>query len=435
VVTTTAVTELGNYSALVLPDKDLDEDLVSTNPFLEAGFNLTMTAQGGKLWHPETGEEVGVRRDGPCWMVDLEDIARLKTPRIREKLEKKLSVGAFKANAVRAKESPVSLRDRVLRLHERMGHAGMEAMCKACTKDGAWTHAGITATQIRRVMRSGACIVCWLAKRNKRPIPKASGDRRDSTSPGEIISADIIGKISPSTTGGDCWYFEFVDAATGYEHVYTSASKDGFVQALELVVEWYRSMGREVRILRTDSERVLTMGAVATYLSNQGIKSEQSVPYAHYQNLVERYVQTTSKGVSALLHGQRFLKAEHWDKALFHYIDCRNRTPNSKCGNRSPHQVLTGEQTNVEKQFQFAFGDLVSVRIPDSNREWKFDLRHDIGIFVGQPYNSVDAGQVYFPYTGEVSVRTDLALLDIDEEAYSRYYSRRQEVRNNTHSV
>jgi formyltetrahydrofolate synthetase len=60
VVTTEVVTELGHYSALVLPDKDLDEDLVSTNPFLEDGFNLTMTAQGCKLWHPETGEEIGV---------------------------------------------------------------------------------------------------------------------------------------------------------------------------------------------------------------------------------------------------------------------------------------------------------------------------------------------------------------------------------------
>jgi hypothetical protein len=100
---------------------------------------------------------------------------------------------------------------------------------------------------------------------------------------------------------------------------------------------WYRSMGREVRILRTDSERILTAGAVETYLQEQGIRQELSLPYAHHQNFVERYVQTTTKGVSAMLHGQRFLNAEHWDKALFHYIDCRNRTPNSRCGNRSPH--------------------------------------------------------------------------------------------------
>jgi hypothetical protein len=218
VVSTSVVTPLGNFSALVLPDKDLEEDLVSTNPFLAAGFNLTMNAEGGKLWHPETGEEVGIRIEGPCWLVDLEDIARLKTSSVREKLETQLNTRAFKADVARARAPVTSLRDRVLRLHERMGHAGLDAMCRACKPKGAWSHTGLTAAEVGRVMRSNPCIVCWLAKRNKKPIPAPSGDRRDSTSPGHIISSDIIGRISSPTKLGHTWFFLFVDVSNGYEH-------------------------------------------------------------------------------------------------------------------------------------------------------------------------------------------------------------------------
>jgi hypothetical protein len=74
----------------------------------------------------------------------------------------------------------------------------------------------------------------------------------------------------------------------------------------------------------------------------------------------------------------------------------------------------------VEKQFQFAFGDLVSVRISEPGRNWKLNLRHDIGIYVRQPAGSVDGAKVYFLYTGKVFDRLDVALLDIDEDAYRR---------------
>jgi hypothetical protein len=80
-------------------------------------------------------------------------------------------------------------------------------------------------------MRKEPCLVCVLAKRNAQPVPEASGDRRDTIAPGEIISADIVGKISPPTRNDHCWFFIFADVCTGYQHLYQAKTKDGFVRA------------------------------------------------------------------------------------------------------------------------------------------------------------------------------------------------------------
>jgi hypothetical protein len=84
----------------------------------------------------------------------------------------------------------------------------------------------------------------------------------------------------------------------------------------------------------------------------------------------------------------------------------------------------------LERNFISLFFDLVAVKIPDDDREWKFDLRHEVGIYVGQPDHSVDAGIVYFPYTGQELIRSNLHLLNISDEAYRQYFSRRHDLRS-----
>ena len=98
---------------------------------------------------------------------------------------------------------------------------------------------------------------------------------------------------------------------------------------------------------------------------------------------VRHYVQTINKFTSALLHGQDILQAKHWNWALFHAIDCRNRVPNVKTRPQSPYEMVTGIKTNLHKTFQFVFGDMVAVHLPKERRNWKFDMRWDVGIYVG----------------------------------------------------
>ena len=66
------------------------------------------------------------------------------------------------------------------------------------------------------------------------------------------------------------------------------------------------------------------------------IHCRQSVPYEHWQNFVERDVQTFNKGVASLMNGQNYLVAKFWPFTAFHWVDVHNRTPNESSGLKSP---------------------------------------------------------------------------------------------------
>ena len=416
---------IGELPAIVCDDNDLKEDLVSVNPLLDSGYKLTMESEFGTLFNEETQQTIHVRRDGPRWSVDLRDLAQavLHDP----KLESNPGVTELvQANAV-MNTIPASIRDKVISLHERMGHANTEAMCAAISGDSpAWTHCELTTAQIRRVMRKHRCLICLLAKRPRPSISPPSGDRRDIP-PGYCISGDIV-PVSPPAHDGSTMFFLFADVRTGYMVAYTGKAKDAFVESFKSAVKHFRTWGHEVKAFRSDAETVLKDGKMGQYLEDNGYVHELSTPEAHYQNFVERYVQTITRFTSALLHGQDILQSKHWDWALFHAIDCRNRVPNVKCSPSTPHEMVTGEKVNLAKTFQFTFGDLVAVHLPKEKRNWKFDLRWDVGVYIGQPPHSVEAALVYFPYRNAVLVRTDVAKLEITEEAYKRFYFRRHDI-------
>jgi hypothetical protein len=185
--------------------------------------------------------------------------------------------------------------------------------------------------------------------------------------PGEIISMDPQGPVSPATREGFSIWFLYKDVCTEYDHVITAKDQSTVTvkNATTVVFDWYLAHGCKPRILRCDFNKVVVSDEFRSWLLHTyGARVENSVPYAHWQNAVERDVQTVLNGVSTLLHAQRWLRADAWDLALFHYIDCRNRSPNAKCPTSSPRQAVTKEVTDLSQAFLFAFGDLLAVATP-----------------------------------------------------------------------
>ena len=134
---------IGEIEALVCPDKDLTEDLISINPLLDHGFNLTMERDEGMLHNPNTDAVIHVRREGKRWAIDLEDLSRAvkQSPELRDSPKVNQLV---EAKAVITRTSK-GIRDQVISLHERMGHPHVEAMCKAIEGDSpTWTHCDLT---------------------------------------------------------------------------------------------------------------------------------------------------------------------------------------------------------------------------------------------------------------------------------------------------
>ena len=391
-----------------------------------------MNADSGILENHDTGASIRVRREGARWSINLEDLASAvdKQPNLEEHPALDPLV---KANAAINRDCD-SIRMQVISLHERMGHAHADAMCAAISGDSpAWTHCNLTPQQIRRVLKKHRCLICLLAKRPRPPISPPSGDRRDIPV-GYCLSGDIV-PVNPPAHEGSTMFFLFADVRTGYLMAFTGKTKDTFTEAFKQAVDIMRRWGHEVKAFRSDAETVLKDGKMGEYLRENKYIHELSTPEAHYQNFVERYVQTVGNFTSALLHGQDILQAKHWNWALFHAVDCRNRVPNVKCKPSTPHEMVTGQKVNVSKTFQFSFGDLVAVHQIKEKRNWKFDLRWDVGVYIGQPQHSVEASKVYFPYRNQLLVRTNVIKLNIDEEAYKRYYFKRYDMSQSSTST
>ena len=183
-----------------------------------------MQADRGELVNDERGTSIA------RWSVDLDDLAAASAS-IPELNESAQLLPVVQAKAV-IYSIPKSIREKVISLHERLGHANTEAMCDALSGDSpAWTHSYITPAQVRRVMRRHRCLICLLSKRPRPPISAPSGDRRNIP-PGSCLSGDIV-PVSPAAYDGSTMYFLFADVATGYLLAFVGKAKDSFLEAFK----------------------------------------------------------------------------------------------------------------------------------------------------------------------------------------------------------
>jgi hypothetical protein len=327
------------------------------------------------------------------------------------------------------------IREIILDIHHRMGHPNAEAMAHAISGNcPTWRlpkSRKVTAKQVRKVLKEHTCLDCILAKRNLAP-PSDEKEEVSHLLPGELIAADPVGPIWPPTRDGHQWFFVFKCMGTGKVHTYTAKTKDAFQSAFEQTVDYYKSMNRTPRILRTDSEILLQSNDMSQALIQAKMTHQMSAPYRHFQNSVEREILTIVKGASLLLHSQQWLQSNQWNLAVHHFGDLRNHTPNVHNKFKSPEHRVTGKGTSITRMFQFGFGELVAVGIPKELRTWKFDLRNDVGIYVGRPEGVVDACSIYFPETGQILTRGSVYKLEVEDDTVLRYFQRRKDMREKT---
>jgi len=193
------------------------------------------------------------------------------------------------------------------------------------------------------------------------------------------------------------------------------------------VVKWLRVRKRRVYKVRTDYEVVLQSRTVRDFceLPENSIRLQHSVPYKHCQNAVERDVQTVVRGASLMLASQSWLRKDCWHLALHHYVDLRNRNPNSNTGNYSPLQLITGERLDLERDFKFGFGDFVAVCTPAELKSWKFDMRNQIGIYVGSVEDCSGGNLIYWPFDKSTSIRYDVVKLEITDQQFLHFFHRK----------
>ena len=476
---------LGDHKMVVA--EGIHDNIFSTSPdaLRELNAILQLTPNGGSLSSLNSTKSIPINNDNNTWRASLDDIESFRKPHTQvlsvinsqdseimcyygqlATLENTnlpiitnpprvyrlpFPVDGTKPSYLRPVNTKIQLRTpskysklqgsdvlaRYIDIHERSGHASTKNMCRAINS-GTWLNVGLTDGQVRRASKQYKCPHCILAKSNALSVPineiLPSDEFQDVgfnnskfCSPGEIISIDPVGPITPLASTSKYKYFYLAkDVATGFDHVFCSATdtSEVFITICDHLINWYASHGLKVCKIRTDASRVNLSNAVTTFLADRHIVPQNSIPYKQWQNAVERDIQTIVKGASLLLHSQPWLRADSWHYALFHFIDARNRTPNNK-DVHSPYEIITKQILDFSTTLRFAFGDVIAYNIPADQRNWKFDLHNDIGIYVGHAVDTKHGCLIYSPRDKSVKVRYDCRKIEITDKQFMHYYLER----------
>ena len=401
-----------NLSALIVSDINLVEDLISINPIMDLGYHIVLSKTGGWILTNEKQRVLPIARHDSKWIIDIEKLRTLSSSKNKN------------TNCM----SATKINENIMSLHERMGHPPINVMFEALDK-GSWLSTDVTSADLRSI-HDLTCIPCIMGKRNKTPIARQLTNPKDVPI-GHLISGDIVGPITPASFNGDKYFYIFVDRRTSHLHVFTSKTKDGFITSLKSVYSYYVSKGFEVKGFRSDSENIMVYGDVQKFLDDNHIDHTLSLPYAHFQNLVERHVQTVVKGVTTLMHSQHFLNASFWNYALFHYVSLKNDTPNVKTNGLTPRFMIEGgTPVDLSRKYCLPFGSPCVSTNPA--RTWRFDTRRDIGIYVGHPSGSVNGAMVYFPYDGSIANRHDVIGLTVTKDQFNKYIGSKSVLQGDT---
>ena len=164
------------------------------------------------------------------------------------------------------------------------------------------------------------------------------------------------------------------------------------------VLQFFTTRGFKPKVLHSDYYTTFRSAK-----AKQRILRRKSVPPRKLRrpipptmaNAVKRDIQTILSNVSATLHGKDFLRADVWHHALFHWIRLHNALPHSVTKSTPASVIDQSFYINAYHHYRFAFGELLCFPLQDHERTWKFDVKNDIGFYVGDEDSTKGGSLIY----------------------------------------
>ena len=403
------------------------DTLISIATLVDRGYTVTFDNTAGVTISKNGITLYNKRKDLTTNLYYL-DITHLYIP--EEAYEEPTKAGP---RALGAQSIPQKLVTKIIWLHKRMNHMSMAAMSRA-VECGAWTglDEDITPKTITAVMTHTACTACNIAKRNR--LKRQQGSAIKPQQPGEVISVDYMGPITPTSARGYTGYLLYKDINSKHLHVTLTKKKptsETFAAATKEVVEFYRAHGHSPHTLRFDAGTTENSKLTTESLRAIRIHPDPAAVNSQFQNPVEREAQTANKGVAAMLIDQQSLGPTFWDYAIEEWVQSSNATPRE--GQiESPLQIVTDKIPDLSSKFLFPFGCPVTT-IKTEGKDHKFDTASEFGIAVGSSAGANRAVKVYVPRKGTraverldvqpLRIHTPGAATEIEKQALSHEYN------------
>ena len=170
------------------------------------------------------------------------------------------------------------------------------------------------------------CESCVNGKICRSPFPRVGRERAEE--PLGLVHSDVCGKLNSPSLGSAEYFVTFIDDKTHYVWIYALKNKHEVFQTFR---EWKslveKSTGHKLKIFRTDNGGEFTSTEFESYLKEEGIKHEYTIPKTPQQNGVsERMNRTLVEAVRSMLVDAK-LPHRFWAEALSTAAYLINRSP------------------------------------------------------------------------------------------------------------
>ena len=225
--------------------------------------------------------------------------------------------------------------------HQRFGHLNVSSLKQLASKQMV---TGLSYADVANDMEM--CEPCIQGKHHRSPFPATGGKRAQELL--GLVHSDVCGKINSKSLGGAEYFLTFKDDKTRYTWVYFLKHKN---EVFNCFKEWKamveRESGHKVKILRSDNGGEYTSGEFESYLKDNGIKHELTVPRSPEQNgVAERLNRTLIESVRSMLFGAH-LPQRFWAEALATAVYLRNRSPTKSVTGLTPYEAWSGDKPSV----------------------------------------------------------------------------------------
>ena len=288
--------------------------------------------------------------------------------------------------------------------HNRMAHVNVHTLKTMSLHESVKDLPILSSSKLLQV-----CSGCALGKQHKSTYPSDPQKER-SRVPGELLHADLSGKMSTPSLGGSNYYILIKDDCTAFRFIAFLKTKNEaikfFLKVLRIV---QRTTGHSVQTLRTDRGSEFCNTDFDSLLEHEGILRETSMAYTPQQNgYIERDNRTICEAARSMIHLHN-LPIKLWAEAVHTAVYVLNRTINHQVGHMTPYELWFHTKPSVS-HFK-TFGTLAYIFI-DKSKRTKFQPKGSRVIFVG--YSDTSKGWRFWnPLTGLISESSDVVFDEV----------------------
>ena len=223
------------------------------------------------------------------------------------------------------------------------------------------------------------CVGCIHGKAHRQSFPKDGKSRVEK--PGELVHMDIAGPMSASF-GGAKYFLLLKDDFSGYLFFYPMSLKSQSLDCFKKFLLDFRTLTKgkcQVLRLRSDNGSEFMATVFQSFLLQEKIKHETSVPYNPQQNgYIERSMRTVTEAARSMIHSAG-CSTQLWAEACSTACFILNLVPLGD-NDKSPSELVTGFAPDLK--YLRIFGSKAFV-LKRSEERHKWDKKTREAILVG----------------------------------------------------